>query len=77
MEHLSATAQNRRALQVTFALTFGYFIAWKNEAVRAYYGGSDPGSFVAHISNLLRAEPLLFLLLELSAEAHRPACPAS
>jgi hypothetical protein len=42
--------------------TFGYFIAWKNEAVRAYYGGSDPGSFVTHITNLLRAEPLLFLL---------------
>ena len=39
-----------------------YFIAWKNEAVRAYYGGSDPGSFVTHITNLLRAEPLLFLL---------------
>jgi hypothetical protein len=42
--------------------TFGYFIAWKNEAVRAYYDGSDPGSFVTHITNLLRAEPLLFLL---------------
>ena len=42
--------------------TFGYFIAWKNEAVRAYYGGSDPGSFVTHIANMLRAEPLLFLL---------------
>lgn len=26
MENLSATAQNRRALQITFALTFGYFI---------------------------------------------------
>ena len=47
---------------LVFYFTFGYFIAWKNEAVRAYYGGSDPGSFVAHISNLLRAEPLLFLL---------------
>ena len=45
-----------------FYFTFGYFIAWKNEAVRAYYGGSDPGSFVTHITNLLRAEPLLFLL---------------
>lgn len=26
MENISATGQNRRALQVTFALTFGYFI---------------------------------------------------
>jgi hypothetical protein len=42
--------------------TFGYFIAWKNPAVRAYYGGSDPESFVAHIASLLRDEPLLFLL---------------
>ena len=45
-----------------FYFTFGYFIAWKNEAVRAYYAGSDPGNFVTHITNLLRAEPLLFLL---------------
>ena len=42
--------------------TFGYFIAWKNEAVRAYYNGSDPGNFITHIANLLRIEPLLFLL---------------
>ncbi len=42
--------------------TFGYFIAWKNEAVRAYYNGSDPGNFITHIANLLRTEPLLFLL---------------
>jgi len=42
--------------------TFGYFIAWKNPAVRAYYGGNDPGSFLAHIASLLRAEPALFLL---------------
>lgn len=42
--------------------TFGYFIAWKNPAVRAYYGGSDPESFITHITSLLRDEPLLFLL---------------
>jgi hypothetical protein len=42
--------------------TFGYFIAWKNAAVRAYYGGNDPESFVAHIWSLLRSEPSLFLL---------------
>jgi hypothetical protein len=40
--------------------TFGYFIAWKSAAVRTYYGGSDPGSFLVHIASLLRAEPLLF-----------------
>jgi hypothetical protein len=42
--------------------TFGYFIAWKNPAVRAYYGGSDPSGFISHITNLLRGEPMLFLL---------------
>ena len=42
--------------------TFGYFIAWKNPAVRAYYGGNEPSSFLAHVASLLRAEPALFLL---------------
>lgn len=42
--------------------TFGYFIAWKNPAVRAYYGGNDPSSFLAHIASLLRAQPALFVL---------------
>lgn len=42
--------------------TFGYFIAWKNPAVRAYYGGSDPAGFISHIMTVLRDEPTLFLL---------------
>jgi|SRR5215213_1774395 len=42
--------------------TFGYFIAWRNPTVRAYYGGSDPDSFIVHITSLLQNEPLLFLL---------------
>lgn len=42
--------------------TFGYFIAWKNDAVRFYYNGGDPGNFFSHIANLTRTEPLLFLL---------------
>jgi hypothetical protein len=47
---------------VVIYFTFGYFIAWKNPAVVAYYGGNDPGSFITHITNVLRTEPLLFLL---------------
>jgi hypothetical protein len=47
---------------VIIYFTFGYFIAWKSAAVRAYYGGNDPGSFIAHINSLIRSEPLLFLL---------------
>ena len=42
--------------------TFGYFIAWKSPAVRAFYGGSDPAGFVSQITSLMRNEPLLFLL---------------
>ena len=42
--------------------TFGYFIAWKSAAVRAYYGGSDPGSFFGQIAGVLRDQPSLFLL---------------
>lgn len=34
--------------------TFGYFIAWRNPAVRAYYGGIDEGSFFAHMGAVLR-----------------------
>jgi hypothetical protein len=42
--------------------TFGYFIAWKNAAVRAYYGGSDPGSFLAQMTSVLRDTPSLLPL---------------
>lgn len=47
---------------VLIYFTFGYFIAWKNEAVRVYYGGNDSGNFLVHLGHLLRAEPLLFVL---------------
>ena len=47
---------------VVIYFTFGYFIAWKNQAVVAYYGGNDPGNFITHIGNVLRSEPQLFLL---------------
>jgi hypothetical protein len=42
--------------------TFGYYIAWKSAAVRAYYGGSDPGSFLAQLSAVVRETPLLLPL---------------
>jgi len=47
---------------VIIYFTFGYFIAWRNPAVRAYYGGSDPAGFIPHLRNLLRDEPFLFVL---------------
>ena len=42
--------------------TFGYFIAWKSAAVRAYYGGDDPGSFLAQMRTVVRDTPLLLPL---------------
>jgi len=42
--------------------TFGYFFAWRNPAVREYYGGRDPAGFISHITSLLRNEPMLFIL---------------
>ena len=39
--------------------TFGYFIAWRNPAVREYYGGTDPGSFLAQMGTVLRDRPWL------------------
>ena len=44
---------------VVIYFTFGYFIAWKNDAVRAYYGGSDPGSLLTQMRIMLRDTPML------------------
>jgi hypothetical protein len=39
--------------------TFGYFIAWRQPAVREYYGGVDAGSFVAQMRTVIRNTPWL------------------
>jgi hypothetical protein len=39
--------------------TFGYFVAWKNPAVQAYYGGIDEGSFFAHMKVVFTTAPWL------------------
>ena len=49
-------------IYVFLYFTFGYFIAWRNPAVRAYYGGGELSGFVTQITNLLRSEPMLFVL---------------
>jgi len=41
--------------------TFGYFIAWRNPAVREYYGGIDEGSFGAVPRNTFWLIPLQIL----------------
>jgi hypothetical protein len=44
---------------VILYFTFGYFIAWQNPAVRAYYGGVDHGGFFAHMRFEVGARPWL------------------
>ena len=46
-------------IYVVVYFTFGYFIAWRSPAVRAYYGGTDPGSFLLQIRSVLRETPWL------------------
>jgi hypothetical protein len=36
-------------IYVALYFTFGYFVAWQNPALRRYYGGTDPGSFLASV----------------------------
>jgi len=55
------------AAYVTLYFAFGYFVAWKNPAVRAYYGGTDPGSFFAQIAWIWRTTPWMFPLQALRA----------
>lgn len=38
---------------------FGYYVAWKNPAVLAFYRGTDPGSFVAQMRNVISGTPTL------------------
>jgi hypothetical protein len=44
---------------VVLYFTFGYFVAWRNPAVREYYGGIDEGSFVGQMGRVLRNTPWL------------------
>ena len=44
---------------VILYFTFGYFIAWRHAGVAEYYGGVDPGSFLAQMRTVLRDTPWL------------------
>lgn len=39
---------------------FGYFIAWKNPDVLAFYHGVDEGSFITHMSAAFASAPTLY-----------------
>ena len=36
---------------------FGYYIPWQNPEIRAYYGGTDPGSLLAQIKTVAQGTP--------------------
>ena len=55
------------AAYVAIYFSFGYFIAWRSPAVRAYYGGTDPGNFLAQMKTVLMDTPWLPLLQILRA----------
>lgn len=44
---------------VSLYFLFGYYVAWTNDAVRAYYGGTDQGSLVATLRVVLGDTPWL------------------
>ena len=43
-------------------LFFGYFVAWRNPALRAYYGGTEYGGFFESLKNNWERQPHLYLL---------------
>jgi hypothetical protein len=46
---------------------FGYYVAWKNPVVREYYGGSDPGNFLAQLVQIGKTTPWMYPLQALRA----------
>lgn len=41
---------------------FGYYVAWKNPALREYYGGTDPGTFLAQMRGIVQGTPWMLPL---------------
>jgi hypothetical protein len=47
-------------LHVATYYTAGYYLAWKNPAVREYYGGTDPGSFLLQLKSIAVGTPWMY-----------------
>jgi hypothetical protein len=45
------------AIYLAFYYLFGYYIAWKSPELRDYYGGVDPGSFLAQMKSIVADTP--------------------
>jgi len=41
---------------------FGYYVAWQDPELRAYYGGTDPGSFLAQMRSVAESTPWMIPL---------------
>ena len=50
------------ALYVALYLSFGYYVAWQNPVLRDYYGGTDPGGFLAMLHQNWVDAPWIFPL---------------
>ncbi len=49
-------------LYVVVYFTFGYYVAWRTPGLPAFYGGSDPGTYLGQLANVLRDTPWLYPL---------------
>jgi hypothetical protein len=49
-------------LYVIVYFTFGYFVAWRTPGLPEFYGGTDPGTFLGQLINVLRDTPWLPLV---------------
>jgi hypothetical protein len=49
-------------LYVIVYFTFGYYVAWRTPGLPEFYGGTDPGTFLGQLSNVMRDTPWLFAL---------------
>ena len=47
-------------LYVMVYFTFGYYVAWRTPGLPEFYGGSDPGSYIGQLGNVMRDTPWLY-----------------
>lgn len=54
-------------MYVALYFTFGYYVAWQVPEVRAYYNGTDPGTFAGQMQSVLTETPWLPIIQVLRA----------
>jgi hypothetical protein len=45
------------AVMLALYYLFGYYVAWQSPSLREYYGGSDPGTFLAQMRGIVSEAP--------------------